>query len=334
MNKITIAITACLAILLSGCQTVSQSATPALYELRSNILKDVRTHCVSSADKRKKANHTLISGAIQIGTSSDSQWVKADIQDSINRIKGKVFYDASAKRTYCGASNWAPAFAPRSWRDVNEYDALRLLGRSNPSSFTPTTSVNSTPVKRSFRSDGEAMVSVMECGADMLTDIKNLYYRDKVFGSAILLSLLSSQDAKVDLYKMGLPSDVLRTLHTAPTGNDKQTVIKLLIACSDIDPKSFKNLNLQRLIAKSYNERAKVIDKVRNEQLALKDIWLEIRQAEEMMIADLPNLMNDQTLMQEIMPALDMSQSSKFSRMAKDLEELTSAVLKQYNIKL
>jgi hypothetical protein len=129
MNFKNVAIPAFLVMSLSGCQTVSQSATPALYELRSNILNHVRTYCVSAGNKSTKANHTQFSGAIKIGAGENSNWVKARIRDSVNYLEGMAYYDASTRRTYCGGVSWSPANAPYIWRDINESDALRLLGR-------------------------------------------------------------------------------------------------------------------------------------------------------------------------------------------------------------
>jgi len=118
----------CTCALLTACQTVSQSSTPAMYEIQTKMLDKVAEYCHSSSDQNNKSNRVQPMGEMKVSSDYSSPWVKLSVHDAVNRIWGEAYYNAGSDRIYCGAPGWRLSEAPKKWRVMNELDAMKITG--------------------------------------------------------------------------------------------------------------------------------------------------------------------------------------------------------------
>jgi len=115
-------------LLLSGCQVVNQRETPAMYEIQQQLKSFVAERCVVKNDRSKDTKGAFIS---QLKfAANNSGWVRASARDSIDNIEGDVFYNFNFNQGTCTGRGGRPTGVPTSWREMTEYDAENILGRS------------------------------------------------------------------------------------------------------------------------------------------------------------------------------------------------------------
>ena len=131
--------------LIAGCQTVSQSQTPSMFSVQQTLKQYVSDRCVVKGDRSKDTKGVYIAN-LQFAADG-SKWVKARASDTMNNVEGLVFYNFDTGNGTCTGKATNPSNIPKSWREMTEYDADVIIGKSSNPSITENSKENKTDTR-------------------------------------------------------------------------------------------------------------------------------------------------------------------------------------------
>ena len=132
-----------LGLVVAGCQTISQSNTPYMYQMQQSMLEGVSRYCIVSnqggaANGGQKVNAGNIVYNLQIAKDM-SGWVRAQASNPGKHVEGFFYYNNKINEFRCSGLQ-VPKGLPTSYRPITEAEASIILnhGELPPSETTPT----------------------------------------------------------------------------------------------------------------------------------------------------------------------------------------------------